>query len=308
MTGLARRLPPAVVEELRVVPGEPAALARRSTSATQFDWVGPLGRATAKDVAEEDLAAFREALSSAQELLFASDTWALLVLFQGMDASGKDGTIKHVLSGIDPQGCTVRAFKAPSAEEQRHDFLWRCVTALPSRGLIGIFNRSYYEEVLVVRLHPELLAAERLPVDPSGRPGLDARMQERFEDINAFERHLERNGTHLVKVFLHVSEEEQRERLLARADDPSKRWKLSPDDVAERGRFDSYQAAYEAALTATSTPWAPWYVVPADHKPAMRALVGGVIVHEIEQLRLELPGFSGTPQELEAIRQALRRA
>jgi len=277
-------LPHAVVHELAVKPGEGAGLTQRSTSATHADWLGPMGHAHPKDVAERDLEAFKQELLGAQELLYASDRWALLVVFQALDAGGKDGTIKHVMAGVDPQGCVVVSFKQPSALELRHDFLWRCVAQLPARGRIGIFNRSYYEDVLVVRVHEEL-AANR----PAGAARGADMWRERFEDINAFERHLVRNGTKVLKLFLHVSAAEQRRRLLERLDEPGKRWKSSPTDIAEHGRFAEYQHAYEAAITATSTPWAPWYVVPADHKYAMRALVGGIVVHAIDGLDLSLP-------------------
>ena len=191
-------------------------------------------------------------------------TWALLLIFQALDAGGKDGTIKHVMSGVNPEGCEVFSFKEPSREELRHDFIWRCAKVLPERGRIGIFNRSYYEEVLVVRVHPEMLAPQHLP---SGSEAGSRLWQGRYEDINNFEHHLHRSGTRVVKFFLHVSKEEQRRRLLARLDDPAKQWKFSPADLAERSHFDEYQQAYEEALTATSTSWAPWYVVPADEKP-----------------------------------------
>lgn len=291
---LGRRL----VDELRVEPGAPARLRERSTSSIESAWPtaegeagtrGPRAGGGPKDlrtVEEHELEAFRQELERSQEVLYAADRWALLVVFQGVDASGKDGTIKHVMSGVNPQGCQVVSFKQPSAVELRHTFLWRCSTALPERGRIGIFNRSHYEEVIVVRVHPELLDAQRLPADAAKG---DALWGERTEDINAFERHLGRNGTRVVKFFLHVSKEEQRRRLLARLDDPAKQWKFSQSDLPEHQHFDSYAHAYEEAITATSTPWAPWYVVPADHKPALRALVGGVICHEIDALRPEMP-------------------
>ncbi len=280
------KLPHEVVHELTVHPGSPAGLAGRSTAATVTPWTGPLGRAHPKEVAVRDLEEFKRELSVVQQLLYASDSWSVLVIFQALDAAGKDGTIKHVMSGVNPQGCQVSSFKQPSAEELRHDFLWRCVRALPDRGRIGIFNRSYYEEVLVVRVHPELLAAQHLP---TGAAGGHERWGQRYEDINAFERHLVRSGTRVLKFFLHVSREEQRRRFLDRIDRPDKRWKFSAADVAERAHFDEYQSAYEEALTATSTEWAPWYVVPADHKPAMWALVGGIVVHAVDQLDLRYP-------------------
>ena len=226
-----------------------------------------------------------------------------MVVIQALDAAGKDGTIKHVMTGVNPQGCRVVAFKQPSVEELDHDFLWRCERALPPRGQIGIFNRSYYEEVLITRVHPELLEVAHLP-SPTGK-GAHARLwQERYEDINAFERHLARNGTKVVKFFLHVSKAEQRRRFLERLDDPNKHWKFSATDVAERAHFDAYQQAYEEALTATSTAWAPWFVVPADHKHAMRALVAGVLVHVVDELDLALPELDAAG--LAALEQARR--
>jgi PPK2 family polyphosphate:nucleotide phosphotransferase len=250
-------------------------------------------------VADHDLEAFKSRLEHAQGLLYASDTWALLVIFQALDAAGKDGTISHVMSGVNPEGCQVVSFKEPSQEELRHDFLWRCSNVLPERGRIGIFNRSYYEDVLVVRIHPELIGDEHLPPGVKVRPRL---WRERYEDINGFERHLSRNGTKIVKFFLHVSREEQRRRLLARLDDPAKRWKFSPSDVTEHSYFGPYQKVYEEVLSATSTAWAPWYVVPADHKHAMRALVAGVIAATIDGLGLKQPPPS--PEQLAALEAA----
>ena len=230
-------------------------------------------------------------LEHAQELLYASATHSVLVVLQAQDAAGKDGTIKHVMSGLNPQGCRVHAFKQPSREELAHDFLWRYQQRLPARGEIVIFNRSYYEEVLVVRVHPELLA----PTEPGPPP--DRFWRRRFQDINAFERHLHRQGTRVVKVFLHVSPQEQRRRLLERLEDPRKWWKFSPGDLAERRLWDAYQLCYEEAITATSTSRAPWYVVPADHKYQLRALVGGLVVEAISQLDMRLPAPDGPARE-----------
>jgi PPK2 family polyphosphate:nucleotide phosphotransferase len=241
-----------------------------------------------RQAAEASLDRSRQELEAAQELLYASDTWAVLVVFQAMDAAGKDGTIKHVMAGVNPQGCQVYSFKKPSTEELDHDFLWRCVKALPERGRIGIFNRSYYEEVLVVRVHPDLLAHQQLPEGRRSRPDKDL-WAGRYDDINNFERHLDRNGTKVVKLFLHVSKHEQRKRFLDRLEDPDKLWKFSAADYDERKRWDDYQAAYEEAITATSTKWAPWYVVPADHKWLMRAVVAGILVDTIEGLDLHYP-------------------
>jgi PPK2 family polyphosphate:nucleotide phosphotransferase len=289
------KLSKAVIEELKVTPGKPAGLERRSTEATAADWLGA-GKKKPKGVAEEDLQSYVDELTASQELLWASDSHALLVVLQAMDAAGKDGTIKHVMSGVNPQGCNVEAFKQPSAEELGHDFLWRYSKALPERGRIGIFNRSYYEEVLVVRVHPELLNRR---LDASGDGPTEAMWQHRYEDINAFERHLSRTGTRIVKIFLHLSREEQKKRFLERLDDPAKYWKFSAGDLAERGYWDEYRAAYEEAISATSTPWAPWYVVPADHKYALRPLVGGLLVHTIDEIDLRLPEVS--PDELKAL-------
>jgi PPK2 family polyphosphate:nucleotide phosphotransferase len=306
-----------LTQELRVDPGAPARLVRRSTSSIAAPWPGTeagggsgagdrglTAGADLREHAQRDLDAFRDELEAAQSLLYAADQWAMLVVLQGLDAAGKDGTIKHVMSGINPQGCQVVSFKQPSPAELRHTFLWRTSVALPERGRIGIFNRSHYEEVIVVRVHPELLTAERLPPGTASGHNLWA---ERFEDINGFERHLSRNGTHIVKCFLHVSREEQRERLLQRLDDPDKQWKFSPSDLSEHERYDDYQAAYEEAITATSTAWAPWYVIPADHKPAMRALVAGVIAHEIDRLHLEPPAVAASDRpRLEDARKQLQ--
>jgi PPK2 family polyphosphate:nucleotide phosphotransferase len=279
-----------VLEEMRVKPGGSAALHRRSTSHVSTDWLGPRdhdGQDTQrKRVAQEDLREFVEELAAAQELLWASGTHALLIVLQAMDAAGKDGTIKHVMSGVNPQGCRVESFKQPSSEELRHDFLWRCSKALPDLGAISIFNRSYYEDVLVTRVHPDLL--EKSHDAPSG--GVDEKFwRGRYDDINAFEHHLHRSKTRIVKVFLHVSKDEQKKRFLDRLEVPAKNWKFSVADLAEREHWDDYQEAYEEALSATSTTWAPWYVVPADHKYALRALVGGIVVDAIDQMKLEAP-------------------
>jgi PPK2 family polyphosphate:nucleotide phosphotransferase len=291
------KLDKAVIEELMVRPGEPARLSDRSTASITTDWLRS-GGSKAKELAEEELRSVVDDLKSSQERLWASDTFAVLLLIQGMDAAGKDGTIKHVMSGVNPQGCQVVSFKQPSGEELEHDFLWRYSKALPPRGRIGIFNRSWFEEVLVVRVHPEFLPA---PV-PSGPGGLEQVWSDRFEDINAFERHLSRNGIQIVKIYLHLSREEQKKRLLERLDDPAKYWKFSTADLAERDHWDQYRAAYEEALTVTSTPWAPWYVVPADRKYALRALVGGILVHAIDQLHLRPPELG--PDALRAIDEA----
>jgi PPK2 family polyphosphate:nucleotide phosphotransferase len=276
----------ALLDRFRVDAGEPFALADHDPT-----WEGneEIPKKDRKDLAEEILADGIEALRDAQELLWASDRWSVLVVLQAMDAAGKDSTIKHVLSGVNPQGCRVVSFKKPSAEELDHDFLWRCAVALPRRGEIGIFNRSHYEEVLVVRVHPGFLAGQQLPgVDGGEDPG-PAFWAERYESINDFERHLVRNGTQVLKFFLNVSWEEQRERFLERLERPEKHWKFNAADVAERQRWDDYQHAYEAAIRATSTAWAPWYVVPADHKWVTRAVVAQVMVRRIRELGLAFP-------------------
>ncbi|MDB5334682.1 MAG: Polyphosphate:AMP phosphotransferase [Planctomycetaceae bacterium] len=225
-------------------------------------------------------------LAEAQDILYAADSWSLLVIFQAMDAAGKDGTIKHVMSGINPQGCQVRSFKQPSSEELDHDFLWRCSKALPECGHIGIFNRSYYEEVLVVKVHPELIAKQKIP---DARPDKKSFWERRYSEINAFEEHLSRNGTRIVKFFLNVSKAEQRRRFLERATDAKKHWKFSPQDVAERSHWDEYMAAYEQMLNATSTEHAPWYVIPADEKWVCRSIVAQVLTHTVAALNLKYP-------------------
>jgi len=226
-----------------------------------------------------------ENLAKAQELLYANDVYAVLIVLQAMDAAGKDGMIKHVMSGVNPQGCTVASFKRPTPEELDHDFLWRCQRHLPERGRIGIFNRSYYEEVLVVRVHPELLELQRLPPYKHGHKF----WQRRYEYINHFERYLHDNGTRVLKFFLNLSKEEQKRRFLARLTHPEKHWKFNPDDLVERDSWDRYMEAYEDAIAATSTPWAPWYVIPADHKWIARAVVSAIIAYLIELLDLRPP-------------------
>ena len=229
-------------------------------------------------------------LSEAQELLYASDTWSLLVVFQAMDAAGKDSTIKHVLTGVNPQGCHVTSFKQPSVEELDHNFLWRCSKALPERGKIGIFNRSHYEETLVVRVHPEFLKSQQLPeLQTSNAKVKKSFWRQRFEDINGFESHLHRNGTAIVKFFLNVSKEEQGKRFLERLNERDKLWKFSLGDLKERACWDQYMEAYEEMIEATSTEHAPWYVIPADNKWVSRAIVSRVIVKIIKSLNLQWP-------------------
>jgi PPK2 family polyphosphate:nucleotide phosphotransferase len=255
-------------------------------------------KSEAKAILAEDV----KRLSELQERLYAHDQWSVLLVFQAMDAAGKDGVIKHVMSGINPQGCEVHSFKAPSSEELDHDFLWRIGMRLPSRGRIGIFNRSHYEEVLVVRVHQELLAKQKLPKKLVTRDI----WQERFSDIRAFERHLARNGTKVVKFFLHVSREEQRKRLLARLDEPAKRWKFSLGDIGERKLWDKYMDAYEDMIRATSRDEAPWYVVPADNKPFARLVVSAALIETLESLDLHYPKVSDAAlAEMQQVRAAL---
>ena len=234
-----------------------------------------------------------ELLAEQQDMLYAQDRWSLLLIFQAMDAAGKDGTIKHVMSGVNPQGVQVFSFKAPSAEDLDHDFLWRCLRCLPERGRIGIFNRSYYEEVLVTRVHPEILERQKLP------PELVTKKiwQERYEDICSFERYLAHNGTVILKFFLHVSKGEQKRRFMSRLDEPEKNWKFSANDVIERRLWNDYQRAYEDAIRATATPEAPWYVVPADNKWFTRLVVAAAIVDALAELDLHYPTVSAAQRK-----------
>ena len=255
-----------------------------------------------KDKAEKILQANRKRLNDFQEKLYAQDRWSLLLIFQGMDAAGKDSAIKSVFDGVNPQGCEVQSFKQPSSHELDHDFMWRSVIALPERGRIGIFNRSYYEECLVVRVHPEILAREKIP------PALVTKSiwRERFEDISAFERYLARNGTVILKFFLNISKEEQRERFLDRLNEPSKNWKFSMADVAERALWGKYQAAYQEVIRHTSTALAPWHVVPADHKWFARVVIGSTIVSALEKLDLKFPkADKASLEEFKQVRKAL---
>jgi PPK2 family polyphosphate:nucleotide phosphotransferase len=256
-----------------------------------------------KDHYQELLAEHVSRLRGQQDRLYAHDRYALLVIFQSMDAAGKDGAIKHVMSGVNPQGCQVFSFKHPSAQELDHDFLWRTTACLPERGRIGIFNRSYYEEVLIVRVHPAILNSQKLPEETIRRRGLWKR---RYRSINDLEKHLYRNGTRIVKVFLHVSKDEQRRRFLGRLDDPRKNWKFSPADVEERGYWNEYMRAYELCLSATSTKRAPWYVIPADDKENARLIVSQVIAGTLEDLKLDYPKVSAARlKELRRIRETL---
>jgi PPK2 family polyphosphate:nucleotide phosphotransferase len=274
-----------VLEMLLVEPGKPADLTTRDPAWKGGDEYEQLSERKLKSAAKEIIRKGVKELSDAQELLWASDTYALLVVFQALDAAGKDSTIEHVMSGVNPQGVQVVSFRQPSPEELDHDFLWRISRALPERGRIGIFNRSHYEEVVALKVHPEWLEGQRLPPGTRGKPFWKGR----YEDINAFERHLDRSGTKIVKFFLNVSKAEQKRRFMARLDTPGKEWKFKASDVAERAHWDEYVRAFEDAITATSTPWAPWYVIPADHKPVMQAIVARVLVETIQGLGLSWP-------------------
>jgi PPK2 family polyphosphate:nucleotide phosphotransferase len=254
------------------------------------DTHGLKSKEEAAQVLEEGI----QEMSRLQDLLYADNRWALLLIFQAMDAAGKDSAIKHVMSGVNPQGCQVFSFKSPSQQELDHDFLWRTTISLPERGRIGIFNRSYYEEVLVVRVHPELLEAQNIPeklVQP------DRVWKERFEDIRSFEQHLARNGTVVRKFFLNVSKDEQRQRFLKRLEEPDKNWKFEARDLREREHWDEYMDAYEEAIGQTSTPESPWYVVPADHKWFTRVVVASVIVQTLESLNLCYPKLEGAKKK-----------
>jgi PPK2 family polyphosphate:nucleotide phosphotransferase len=260
------------------------------------------GRWHSKEHAEQALLESIARTAESQDKLYAQDRWSLLLIFQAMDAAGKDGAIKHVMSGVNPQGCQVYSFKQPSSQELQHDFLWRTTICLPERGHIGIFNRSYYEEVLIVRVHPELLKNERIP-----EPLVTKRLwEERFEDIRSFERHMARNGTVIRKFFLHVSRKEQKKRFLARLEEPEKNWKFSAADIHERNCWDDYREAYEDMICNTATPDAPWYVVPADNKWFTRLVLSSVIVDTLEQLKLSYPKIDADKRkELEAAKKLL---
>jgi PPK2 family polyphosphate:nucleotide phosphotransferase len=286
-----------LIAPLRVAPGSEVVLSRDHDP-------GYTGQLTRPE-ADARLADGIKLLADYQDRLAAQDTFGVLLVLQGIDAAGKDGTIKHVMSGVNPQAVEVRSFKQPSAEELNHDFLWRCQRALPARGWIGIFNRSHYEEVLVVRVHPELLAAERIPEAASGDRDLWAR---RYREINDWERYLVDNGIHVVKVMLNLSKQEQAKRFLKRIDHPEKNWKFSPSDVRERQYWDDYQHAFSDMLSQTSTKWAPWYVVPADHKWFSRLATAAVLVTALDAINPHYPSadpavageMAQVKQELEA--------
>ena len=284
-------------DEFRVRPGKQVDLGKWPTLVKPFYRSQEECRTALSDCIQQ--------LGKQQNLLYASDTWSMLLIFQAMDAAGKDSMIKHVMSGINPQGCQVVSFKHPSAEDLDHDFLWNPTRKLPERGHIGIFNRSYYEEVLIVRVHRDILKAERLPPDLMDR---DSLWRDRYRSIVNLEKHLHRNGTRIVKFFLHLSKEEQRKRFLNRIDDPEKNWKFSMDDIAERKYWAQYMKAYEDCLGATSTRIAPWYIVPADDKENARLIVSRVILDAFEEMKLKYP--KTTParlREMESIRKQLAK-
>lgn len=280
-----------VLEHVRIRPGASVDLKDHDTDWTDNGELKQLTRDQIKGEARAFLDDRSAELFKAQELLWASDTHSVLIILQAMDAAGKDGAIKHVMSGVNPTGCRVVSFKQPTADELDHSFLWRCWKPVPERGEIVIYNRSHYEDVLVVRVHPEYLDAARLPPPRPGKRGKSF-WKDRFEDINAFERHLSRNGTLILKFFLNVSKKEQKKRFLDRLDDPAKRWKFSLGDVRERGFWKQYMQAYEEMLSATSTRHAPWHIIPADNKWVTRAMISGIITHSIRSLDLRFPSIS----------------
>jgi PPK2 family polyphosphate:nucleotide phosphotransferase len=255
-----------------------------------------------KPLVKETLQIGVDALAAMQDVLYAQDKWSLLLIFQAMDAAGKDGAIKHVMSGVNPQGCQVSSFKAPSSEDLDHDFLWRCQKHLPERGRIGIFNRSYYEEVLVVRVHEQILKGQKLPEKLITKDIWD----DRFQDIRNFEKYLNRNGTVVIKFFLNVSKDEQKERFIERVDNPDKNWKFSTSDVKERGYWDDYMHAYEELIKNTSTEKSPWYVIPADNKSYARIAIASAIITALDEMDLEYPTVSDEKRaELQAVKKAL---
>ncbi len=293
---------PKLIEQFVVAPGTTVNLKSYVTDWTATDAAQELGKNVIKERAREILEESRKHLDAAQELLYASDTHSVLLVFQAMDAAGKDGTIRHVMSGVNPQGCQVYSFKKPSTEELDHNFLWRYMKALPERGRIGIFNRSYYEDVLVVKVHPEWLGPGQ-PANPN-----EKFWENRYEDINNFEKHLARNGTLVLKFFLHVSKGEQKRRFLERLNNPDKHWKFSEADMAEREHWKDYQKAFEEALSATSTRRAPWHVIPADRKYVARALVADIVCTAIQDLKLEFPKVSAEKMaKLAAARERLEK-
>jgi PPK2 family polyphosphate:nucleotide phosphotransferase len=284
-------------KDFRVRPGEKVNLREWPTRVKPF--------CTSKKRYKEVLGEHVDELSSLQRLHYASNRYALLLIFQAMDAAGKDGAISHVLSGVNPQGCEVYSFKHPSAEELEHDFLWRTTCRLPARGRIGVFNRSYYEEVLIVRVHPEILRSEGIPDERAGKKTV---WKERYRSIVDLEKHLHRNGTRVIKFFLHLSKEEQRKRFLERIDEPDKNWKFSQADVAERKFWNQYMRAYEDCLSATSTKTAPWHVVPADNKYNARLIISRVVIDALKDLKMSYPKLTRARRsELREIREQLEK-
>ena len=284
-------------EQFRVREGKPVRLKKWPTRIKPFY----KSKEDYKTVLETHI----EELSGRQSLLYADNRYSLLLIFQAMDAAGKDGAIKHVMSGVNPQGCQVFSFKHPSVGELEHDFLWRTTRCLPERGHIGIFNRSYYEEVLIVRVHPEILRGENLPEEP---PRDRKFWEHRFRSINDLEKHLHRNGTRVIKFFLHLSKDEQRSRFLARIDDPEKNWKFSQSDIAERKFWPDYMKAYEHCLGATSTRHAPWHIVPADDKQNARLIISQIVLDTMQSLKMSYPKTSNARRrELKAIRKSLAK-
>jgi PPK2 family polyphosphate:nucleotide phosphotransferase len=274
------------IEQFRIKEGTKLDLADHSPAST--------AEFSDKEQAREDLQSNIERMTELQDMLYAQDIYSLLIVFQAMDAAGKDGAIKHVMSGVNPQGVSVASFKVPSAEERDHDYLWRHQKALPERGKIGIFNRSHYEEVLVVRVHPAILHGQQLPPEFKNDPDI---WQKRFNHIRDWEQHLAENGTHIVKFFLNVSREEQKKRFLERIAQPEKNWKFSTADVRERGHWADYMQAYEEAISATSTENAPWYVIPADRKWFTRLAVSEIIVNRLESMNLHYPHITDAQRE-----------
>jgi len=292
-------LNPDIINTIRAPTDGSFQLSRQDPAWEGTEAIRCLSGKSLKKKAKSYVKAQRKRLIESQEKLYADDRFSLLILFQAMDAAGKDSTIEHVMSGVNPQGCQVFSYKKPSREELDHNFLWRHWCDMPERGRIGIFNRSYYEDVLVVRVHPHLVQRPRLPISPSGEDFWEAR----FEDINAFERHMVRNGTAIIKLFLNVSPEAQRKRFIKRLTKPHKLWKFSVGDLEERAHWEAYQHAYQDLIAHTSTPWAPWYVIPADHKWLMRALVSRVIVDVIEGLGVSFPKVG--PERMKEFRRVL---
>jgi PPK2 family polyphosphate:nucleotide phosphotransferase len=288
-----------IIDLFRVPVGKKLRLKDHNPGWKQSEEFKDFGKDALKERAKQTLEQNLADLAEAQNLLYADDRYSLLIVLQAMDAAGKDGAIKHVMSGVNPQGCQVFSFKKPSAEELDHNFLWRYMRCLPERGRIGIFNRSYYEDVLVVKVHPELIGRQL----PRAKEKAGKKFwEERYEDINSFERHLVRNGTVILKFFLNVSKDEQKARFLQRLERPEKNWKFSPADLAERAYWDDYMSAYEDALSATSTEWAPWYVIPADYKWITRSVVADVITTTLRGLDLKYPEV--TPEQRKLLDEA----